>query len=220
MLALINDNYMRRFFTIIFILTCFCSNAQETIFVGDILCSDNTVVSAEEFSSSGRTAIGIVFYVDNSNQHGWALALNDSGSGAMSWGDDESLCYLNSYNSSPQQVRYDTIGAVRCDSIVNTAQRIGIALDTYSSAVAAATENGDGWYLPSIGQMAILYGNMPEINTALDAVAGSSKMNGLQYWSCTEENAGVISAWALYYDGAIFATPKGTAANVRAIRNF
>ena len=194
--------------------------AQERVHVGDIYCTDNTTVSPEDFATSGKTALGVVFFVDNSQQHGWALALNDAGSGTMTWGDTESICYRNSYNNNPQLVNVDTIGAARCDSILHTAQRLDRTLADYSSAVNAAMQYGAGWYLPSMGQLSILYGNMPEVNMALDVIAGSSKMNGWQYWSCTEENYGVVSAWVLNYNGEALATPKGTAANVRAIRNF
>ena len=194
--------------------------SQERVHVGDIYCTDNTTVSPENFATSGKTALGVVFFVDNSQQHGWALALNDAGSETMTWGNTGSICYLNSYNNNPQLVNADTIGSARCDSIVRTAQILGWTLADYSSAVNAAMQCGTGWYQPSMGQLAVLYGNMPEINAALDVIDGSSKMNGRQYWSCTEENYGVISAWVLNYNGEALATPKGTAANVRAIRNF
>lgn len=210
---------MKRLFTILMVLACLATVAQEQIHVGDIYCTDNTAVSHENFAASGKTALGIVFYVDNSQQHGWALALNDAGNGLMAWGDIESLCYLNSYNSNPQYVCYDTIGAARCDSIVRTAQGIQMNLSVYATAVNAAMQNGAGWYLPSIGQLVILYANMPEVNAALDACAGS-RMNGYQYWSCTEENYSVIGAWVMNYDGAVISTPKGTSAKVRAIMNF
>lgn len=194
--------------------------AQEHVHVGDIYCTDNTTVSPEDFAASGKTALGVVFFVDNSQQHGWALALNDAGLGTMTWGDGGSLCYLNSYNNNPQLVNTDTIGSVRCDSIVRTAQGLSWDLADYATAVNASMQCGTGWYLPAMGQLAVLYGNMTEVNAALDVIDNSSKMNGRQYWSCTEENYGVESAWVLNYDGAAIATPKGTSANVRAIRNF
>ena len=211
---------MKQFVTILMMLASLAICAQERVNVGDILCTDNTVVSPENYASSGRTALGIVFFVDNSQQHGWALALNDAVSGTMIWGDNENLCYLGSYNNNPQNALLDTAGAARCDSIVRKAQSIGMPLSTYSNVVAAALQNGDGWYLPSIGQLSILYANIPEINSAINAIAGSATMNGTKYWSCTEENYGVVSAWLLNYDGTVFASPKGTTASVRAIRNF
>ena len=211
---------MRQFVTFLMMFVGLAVFAQERVHVGDIYCTDNTTVSPEDFATSGKTALGVVFFVDNSQQHGWALALNDAGSGTVTWGNTESLCYLNSYNNNPQLVNADTIGSARCDSIVHAAQILGWTLAEYSSAVNAAMQCGTGWYLPSMGQLAVLYGNMTEINAALDVIDNSSKMNGRQYWSCTEENYGVVSAWVLNYNGEALATPKGTAANVRAIRNF
>lgn len=211
---------MKRLLIIILMFASVFSYSQGNVHIGEILCTDNTIVSSENFATSGKTALGVVFFVDNSHQHGWALALTDAGSGTMAWGDTESLCYLNSYNNNPQQVCFDTIGAARCDSIVHTAQRLSWDLSNYATALNASMQGGAGWYLPSIGQLIILYSNLREINAALDVIETSAKMNGRQYWSCTEENYGVNSAWILNYDGAVFAMPKGAEASVRAIRNF
>lgn len=209
---------MKQLVTIFMVFASLAVFAQERVHVGDIFCTDNTTESPENFAASGKTALGVVFFVDNSQQHGWVVALNDAGT--MAWGDTESLCYLTSFNSNPQFANLDTIGATRCDSIMRTAQRLSWDLADYATVVNVAMQCGEGWYLPSIGQLSILYGNLPEINAALDVVAGSSRMNGRQYWSCTEENYGVISAWMLNYDGATIASPKGAEASVRAIRNF
>lgn len=210
---------MKHLVTILMMFASLATFAQELVHVGDILCTDNTIVSPENYATSGRTALGVVFFVDPTQQHGWALALNDAGSGSMPWGNTESLCYLQGYNNNPQIVYNDTIGSMRCDSIIHRAQQLSWPLADYSTAVNAAVQCGDGWYLPAIGQLIVLYGNLPEINNALDAVGGS-RMNGRQYWSCTEENGAVISAWMLSFNGASIATPKGDYSNVRAVRNF
>ena len=44
---------------------------------GDILCTDNTIVKADAWPVSGKTPKGIVFYVDNTGQHGWAVNLHN-----------------------------------------------------------------------------------------------------------------------------------------------
>ena len=46
----------------------------QTVNIGDILCTDGSTISAADFPSSGRTAEGIVFYVNESG-HGWAVSL-------------------------------------------------------------------------------------------------------------------------------------------------
>ncbi|MBO4615677.1 MAG: hypothetical protein J5709_11240 [Bacteroidales bacterium] len=211
---------MRKFIVIIMTLVSVSLYGQEQVHVGDILCTDNTVISHDAFASSGRTALGIVFFVDNTQQHGWALALNDASATTMPWGDNTVMCYLDSYSNYTQLTMNDTIGSIRCDSIARKAQHDGMTLSAYSIAVNTAIQYGEGWYLPAIGQLAIMYANMPEINAALDVVQGSSKMNGQRYWSCTEENTGVTSAWLLLFNGASTYSPKGDYASVRAIRNF
>ena len=210
---------MKRFLIIMLMFASGFSYSQGNVHVGEILCTDNSFVSPDDFASSGKTALGIVFFVDNTQQHGWVLALNDASS-EITWGDTESLCYLDIYNVNTTVLFRDTIGAERCDSIIRTAQRIGWPLATYSSVVASAVQTGEGWYLPSIGQLMILYANLPEINAAIDAIGSGSKMTGQKYWSCTEENAGIISAWMMRYNGGPLVAPKNNTANVRAIRNF
>ena len=45
--------------------------------IGDILCTDGSTVKPSEYASSGKTAMGVVFYVDNTGEHGWAVHLQD-----------------------------------------------------------------------------------------------------------------------------------------------
>ena len=52
--------------------------------IGDILCTDGSIVSREAFPSSGRTAQGIVFYVDDTDTHGWAISLDSQGA-SIQW---------------------------------------------------------------------------------------------------------------------------------------
>ena len=47
-------------------------SAQQVVFVGDILCTDGSTVRVNEFAASGKTALGVVYYVDNSGQNGLA----------------------------------------------------------------------------------------------------------------------------------------------------
>ena len=69
---------MRKFIVIIMTLVSVSLYGQEQVHVGDILCTDNTVISHDAFASSGRTALGIVFFVDNTQQHGCAVAAGGS----------------------------------------------------------------------------------------------------------------------------------------------
>ena len=47
----------------------------QNVSIGDILCTDGSTVKPEQFASSGKTAEGIVFFVDGENRLGWAVSL-------------------------------------------------------------------------------------------------------------------------------------------------
>ena len=81
-------------------------NAQ-VAHVGDILCEGNAIVSPANYPSSGATAIGVIFYVDNTGQHGWAVALQDAGS--YQWGCYGSDMPLPNYTNKRQAI-YDLDG--------------------------------------------------------------------------------------------------------------
>lgn len=52
----------------------------QSVSIGDILCTDGSTVKPEQFALSGKTAKGIVFYVDDTHLHGWAVHLYYQGS--------------------------------------------------------------------------------------------------------------------------------------------
>lgn len=194
-------------------------NAQ-VAHVGDILCEGNAIVSPANYPSSGATAIGVVFYVDNTGQHGWAVALQDAT--PSSWGgcggqwsscSDTPLVNLN----SKRQAIYDLNG------FENT--RI---VREYSSDFGAfnAVDFENGWYLPAIGQLNYLYGNVVEVNASI-LLVGGTKFNSGQYWSSTESSQD--GAWFLTSSGELYNYDahsngwydwKGTTRGIRAARNF
>ena len=58
----------------VLMLSCLVGFGQ-TVNIGDILCTDGSTVRPDEYALSGKTAQGIVFYVDNTGQQGWAVNL-------------------------------------------------------------------------------------------------------------------------------------------------
>lgn len=42
---------------------------------GDVLCTDGSTVKAADYAGGSKTARGVVFYVDTTGQHGWAVKL-------------------------------------------------------------------------------------------------------------------------------------------------
>lgn len=63
--------------------------------------------------------------------------------------------------------------------------------------------NGQGltagrWWLPSLGELMMIYANMRKINYALSLINGATQLAETAYWSSTEYSA--TYAWYLYLD--------------------
>ena len=129
------------------LLTAAVPTLTAQVHVGDILCEGNAIISPANYPSSGATAIGVVFYVDNTGQHGWAVALEDAGS--YEWGCYGSDMPLPNYTNKRQAI-YDL------DGYENT--RI-VRENCTDSPAFYAVDFANGWYVPAIGQLNYLYGN-------------------------------------------------------------
>ena len=185
-------------------------NAQ-VAHVGDILCEGNAIVSPANYPSSGATAIGVIFYVDNTGQHGWAVALQDAGS--YQWGCYGSDMPLPNYGNKRQAI-YDL------DGYENT--RI-VRENCTSSPAFYAVDFANGWYVPALGQLNYLYGNLVEVNASLQVAGGSVfPTSEWRYWSSTEYSSNY--AWNLHSSGELSSgygsNPKNNYLRVRGVRAF
>lgn len=184
-------------------------NAQ--VHVGDLLYGDNSVVG------SGK-AIGVVFYVDATKQHGWAVALNDQGS--LAWGPN--------YVSTPLPDRKSMQEAVAdVNGYGNTERIIAISNSPEGPHYPAfdTLDFSNGWYLPALGQLKRLYANLDKVNASLSAAGGTTIATDRdEYWSSTEYS--LSSSWFMDPEGKFYckdATYNGTKDGrrlVRAVRSF
>ena len=196
-----------------------CAKAQMA-HVGDILCEGDLIVSPANYNANTHTAIGVVFYVDNTGQHGWAIALEDAGK--FAWGGFNSDTQLVNYGNGRQAI-YDL------DGYENT--RIVREHSTDHPAFYAV-DFANGWYVPTIGQLNYLYGNLIEVNASLQAVGGGKFETGSDwnYWSSTENSS--YFSWYFTSSGEIkvgymehyyywsYYESKNVERHVRAVRNF
>ena len=186
-----------------------CAKAQMA-HIGDILCEGDLIVSPANYNANTHTAIGVVFYVDNTGQHGWAVALQDAGE--CVWGPQRETPLPNFTNE--RQAINDL------DGYQNT-QIICAYSNSFSAFNIVDFENG--WYLPAIGQLNYLYGNLLDVNAGI-TIAGGTVFLGLNmdgmYWSSTEYSSDF--AWILEYNGALdyYVYRSGFNRRVRAVRNF
>ena len=100
--------------------------------------------------------------------------------------------------------------------------------ESYAPGFCASYErvnaNGKGltagrWWLPSLGELMMIYANMRKINYALSLINGATKLAETWYWSSTEYS--VASAWGLnissgYANNLTKATDQGRVRPVSA----
>ena len=90
--------------------------------------------------------------------------------------------------------------------------------ESYAPGFCASYErvnaNGQGltagkWWLPSLGELMMIYANMRKINYALSLINGATQLAETWYWSSTEYSA--TTAWHLYLNnGNAGSTTKAT----------
>ena len=84
----------------------------------------------------------------------------------------------------------------------------------FCHAYSRVNANGQGltagkWWLPSMGEMMMIYANMTKINYALSLINGATKLAEDWYWTSTEHDAS--HAWLLNLgNGGVDGYPKAT----------
>ena len=192
----------------------------QTVSIGDILCvqgNDTIIVHPQDYTEG---AIGVVFYVDETGQHGWALhpqiqahQIYWSNMSELPWG-------LTGWQSIRDAV-YDL------DGYENTGfLRAASQYDHSAYPGAWAVDYEHGWYWPALGQLNILFGSAPIVNNSLKIIGGILLRGPWVYWSSS--TFGFDNDCALYYasSGAMGAVIKTrdilplAPLDVRSIRNF
>ena len=186
-------------------------NAQ--VNVGDILCEGNKVVNPQDYDSKTGDAIVVVFYVDDSGEHGCAVALQDEG--LFTWGGYGEDTDLENYSRRGSAA--DDIDGMNNTKTILELKKSYPAFDAVSYL--------KGWYLPAAGQWKKLYKNLDEVNPVLEKIgAPIVREIGITYWSSTEYSD--IDAWYVSTIGGLDHTSNGYNDNkngtrlVRSIKDF
>lgn len=77
------------------------------------------------------------------------------------------------------------------------------------------------WWLPSLGEMMMIYANMTKVNYALSLINGADQLQETWYWTSTEFSA--TYAWFLYLSGGYvygYGTKASNTLRVRAVSEF
>ena len=139
-----------------------------------------------------------------------------SGGGTTTWDRVTALNDWNGKTNTQKQIAASKEGAV-----TNTASYAPGFCNLYSRSNA----NGKGltagkWWLPSLGEMMMIYANMTKVNYALSLISGATQLVENDYWTSTEASAS--NAWGLYLDtGGVYNGTKASYQSfVRAVSAF
>lgn len=179
--------------------------------VGDILCTDASIEKPEDWPVAGKVALGIVFYVDSTGEHGWAVNVQQNGYPQWSTQNIDIPSLVN-YNSSRDAL-------MDFDGYSNT-QKIRFSGNASVFPAAYVVDFDNGWYLPAAGQLSMIYSHLPTVNSSLQIVNGTKfpkDLSGTPWWahfwfylSSSESDSGV---WVLKGDGGLYSINKQTSEN-------
>ena len=173
--------------------------------------SGSTTYSVGDFAQGG-----IVFWVDETGQHGLVAAKKDQSTGVR-W-------YAGTYGNTQAKGDGPFSGEANTSIIIAAQVAIGDDGSTYAARICnelQVTEGGKtygDWYLPSKEELDLMYQNKATID-ATAGVNGGSGFASAYYWSCTEGSN--YGAWAQYFaSGYQDNYGKDTTFRVRAVRAF
>jgi len=180
--------------------------------LGDIYCSDGTIVPQSEWPVGGKTAVGVVFFVDPTGVHGWAVHKNEIGAAAMQPQVDLALNDFSAHRNITTPFKgamYDTA------SYTNI-----LHMKTYNTSTYTGYNLTNSFKLPTAQQWNVLYGAIPEVNASLAKIGGTLFGSGVipwYYWTSTENGA---NAWyaGTYSDGTTVSTMNITTKTNAGIR--
>lgn len=146
---------------------------------------------------------GIVFYLDESNEHGFVVSQEDIGE--YPWG-----CF-----------ELDIVSAADTSFGSGNANTMAIAESCWQPSIAATAcleyehEGYSDWFLPSRDELLMIYDSVGPGNQAIVTIDFSSSW----YWSSTQVDEGYAFV-VLFNGGWTAGFNKYTAYNVRPIRSF
>ena len=156
--------------------------------------------------------MGVVFYVDSTGSHGWAVKVT---------GQVPSSKWANSYGDVPYLTdRYSFLSA--SDSVQHysgeyNTQCILAAGDATQFPIAYVVDVEDGWYVPDIVQLNVLMSEYYYVNPTFQMLGFPFNMTQ-NYWSSTEHSSS--KSWMMNVSGGMKTESKTASHLVLSIRGF
>jgi hypothetical protein len=177
----------------------------------DIVETDPTV---SKYSIGDYAHGGIVFWVDETGQHGLVCAMEDATDG-ITWYNGE---YLETNALAPGIFggKQNTMLIIAAQGVSTADYAAGLSL-TYTTNYMGVELND--WYLPSKDELNLINSLFSTINTALTNNGGVA-LESTSYWSSTEADS--ENVWSQYLNAGVpqIGSKIHTHINVRLIRAF
>jgi hypothetical protein len=174
-------------------------------------------VTIKKYSVGDFVNGGILYWVDETGQHGLVCAKEDQSTG-IRW-------YSGTYGFTRALGTGPLAGKMNTSIIIASQVAIGDASAKYAARVciqSEITEKGityGDWYLPSKGELNLMYENKTIIDSTALANSGSVFTTTGHYWSSTEYSD--QAAWSQYFKtGYQDMDWKYSTYRVRAVRAF
>lgn len=184
--------------------TLVCKVYDSTAYaVGNIICSDGSVVTQANFKSGTMTAVAVI--CGGTNAYGAPLAVGLNQGSSLAWAPSSTTGYSTSFAAtvctpsatgsgaaSTATFTGDTYGGDNWTEIckVDTTASANAATNypafNYANTYTAASYTS-GWYVPSISELCTLYKNMTTINASLTTAVGTT-ISTNYYWSSSQSS--------------------------------
>ena len=181
--------------------------------MGNVVCSDGTVLSATDFTNSGKEPVAIVYHVNKNpdiNCLGYAVYIHDMAPQAFA--DSLGVEQETSASLTDEDGNANTYALYNCED-VSSSMAIKV-FDMWSYGQSA--------YVPSIRQLSYLFPVRYAVNEQIKAVGGepiSLEPSDCWLWSSTEVDGQTENkAWLFsMQSGTYQETPKNQAHRFRPI---
>ncbi|MEE9432481.1 MAG: DUF1566 domain-containing protein [Melioribacteraceae bacterium] len=178
----------------------------------------STVSGGTTYSVGDFAQGGIVFWVDETAEHGLVCTKEDQNGGSLiRW-------YAGTNGNTQARGDGPFSGEMNTSIIISAQVAIGDDGTTYAARVCSELQVTEGgktygdWYLPSKQEINLMYINKATINTTAEANSGHL-FAASSYWSSTEYSNSF--AWTQQFNsGNLNANNKNIAIFVRAVRAF
>lgn len=215
--------------------------------IGDIILADGSVIAGTDFTAADSSKLPIaVIAGQNDDGTFWGVGVHRSDA-PLQWAPENTagnttkfadiVCTQND-RSAAAEFSGDTDGngsweAICLEDPQGTADAASnypafYFVNTYAESHGLTGEYSDGWHMPSIAELSVLYDNSSAVNASLQSIYrqdSSAAMNGLGtnwYWTCSQSDSDNDYAWFIhYFNGYKDCCPKGfTNLHVLAVRSF